>query len=782
MTTLRTQHGRSRPRVLVFGAGVAGLTAAHELAERGFIVVVVEPEFDTRSHTHNRRESIKVGGIAATQWCYLPKPRPQKDGPLETAEGNYNDAQRLPFLDPYIRFEPQSADLNKDATDRLKAISSHLAWRYTKAEAGKWEEPSLVGFWSSAECEALGLARANAVRDWLANHGVPANHSVAASSPIEDDRTERADAGFVNVIVPDQVLPGEHGYRFFPSFYFHLFDSMDRTPVPSFDRTNDLDFRTTQAIRREMGGKYPGISTATEQIAGRRVRASSRTVRDNLVSMTEHIVATAGPQRERPLRRDAITSLSDFVDLYTTLIGDLGFNRSDLVRFQGKLQGFLMSGERRRREIEGQSWADFLDLATFSPRFQEAMDVWPQALAGLRSSEGDARTHGEVSLQLVFDQFRQGFVDGSLNGPTSEVWLDHWKTYLERVADVQFLPGDLESIRVDDTNVVVGYREYRRTLEDALRGARPNGFDKKSQGDEYVVIATPLRTIARALAAGSTQPDDCPEGSDLRALATLAQAAAADDKSAYRDYVGIQFYLLQDVRWIRGHVYAADSPWRISLVSQAGHRVERMGSSSPVRGIISAIIGTLDAPGLDGCPGRKFKSKNMFAAEVWRQIQVSLRDLGGLPDEPYAFHIDDALHFSENGLTNKTPYFTNAARHPLPGRLDRDRGYELTLDRLTFCGTHMNTFTRLHSMEAANESARHAVNGILSQYAKDNDVTLGTPCAVRSMTDREPKDIRYVRALDDELHRRGLPPLTEVAGLDRAANWISRFLDSTKTR
>ncbi|MEO8180975.1 MAG: FAD-dependent oxidoreductase, partial [Deltaproteobacteria bacterium] len=47
-------------QVTIFGAGIAGLTAAHELVERGFTVIVVEPEAEGEGE-------FRVGGMARSQ-------------------------------------------------------------------------------------------------------------------------------------------------------------------------------------------------------------------------------------------------------------------------------------------------------------------------------------------------------------------------------------------------------------------------------------------------------------------------------------------------------------------------------------------------------------------------------------------------------------------------------------------------------------------------------------------------------------------------------------------
>ena len=51
-------------RVTIFGAGIAGLTAAHELVERGYAVTIYDPTppspFD--------EAPCGIGGMARTQW------------------------------------------------------------------------------------------------------------------------------------------------------------------------------------------------------------------------------------------------------------------------------------------------------------------------------------------------------------------------------------------------------------------------------------------------------------------------------------------------------------------------------------------------------------------------------------------------------------------------------------------------------------------------------------------------------------------------------------------
>ena len=62
---------------------------------------------------------------------------------------------------------------------------------------------------------------------------------VGSAEPLGDQRDPKARrrSNRVEFRIVEQLVPGEHGYRFFPAFYRHLFDTMRRTPIlDSHDR------------------------------------------------------------------------------------------------------------------------------------------------------------------------------------------------------------------------------------------------------------------------------------------------------------------------------------------------------------------------------------------------------------------------------------------------------------------------------------------------------------------------------------------------------------------
>ncbi|HZI16767.1 MAG TPA: phytoene dehydrogenase, partial [Myxococcus sp.] len=122
--------------------------------------------------------------------------------------------------------------------------------------------------------------------------------------------------------------------------------------------------------------------------------------------------------------------------------------------------------------------------------------------------------------------------------------------------------------------------------------------------------------------------------------------------------------------------------------------------------------------------------------------------------------------------------------------------------KLVFAGTYLKTFTRMTTMESANESARHAVNAIIDHYlvhhwprkkAKhqgaastrasptvpdygDQGSLTGTPgfrmtpigeyCRIWDPEQHELPELASLRALDAKLFAQGLPHLWDVLHLE----------------
>src|SRR5215510_10649689 len=74
-----------KPIVTIFGAGIAGLSAAHELIEKGFDVQVVEP-----ARSPDEEYAAEAGGMARNQFGRIPEdprilhgPEPVGEKPIE---------------------------------------------------------------------------------------------------------------------------------------------------------------------------------------------------------------------------------------------------------------------------------------------------------------------------------------------------------------------------------------------------------------------------------------------------------------------------------------------------------------------------------------------------------------------------------------------------------------------------------------------------------------------------------------------------------------------------
>lgn len=185
-------------------------------------------------------------------------------------------------------------------------------------------------------------------------------------------------------------LPGEHGFRFFPAFYRHLPDTMQRIPY-----------------------------TANSSVA------------DNLVNATRILVARAGLA---PL--DLVARLpqdrSDWIVALRSMLTGIGVPDNEVLYFVDRLLVLLTTcPERRFAEYEQIAWWNFIGASQRSKEYQTLLaEGLTRSLVALRAEDGSTRTVGYILLQLLAGIITPTGFDRLLDGPTNEVWLSPWLAYL----------------------------------------------------------------------------------------------------------------------------------------------------------------------------------------------------------------------------------------------------------------------------------------------------------------------------------------------------------------
>jgi len=732
-----------RPTVAVLGAGVAGLTAAHELAERGFDVTVYEFREDERnglgSAPPGTYPPVKLGGLAASQY-------------------------------------------------------------------------STVGTHDGSPAE---------LRPFPGRRG--------------------------NARPPQRAVAGEHGFRFFPAYYLHIWDLFQRIPV----------YQRAESV----GG--------TAQW-----RPTSRTVMDNVRRVVTQGMTVAGkPSLVFP--RELPRSLAEFLSILSQL-AQLGLSERDIAYFQSRILRFLVTSPlRRARELQNMSSYDFFvgsdsdgnPQYTYSPSFDALLREMPRVLVAFDPNWGDARTNIVSYLQLYLNMDRRDDkADGVLNGPTTESWLDHWHRHLVALG-VRFVRRAAECL--DPPTIDPAHPAHLRPRVQVT-------FDDGSRlTPDYTVVAVDAPAaewISSALRAagtggsvagldGFTTSAPPPQG-PLQPQAKRPEARrdpyVLDEVGRvpwdrFQTMTGIQFYFDTEFQLLRGHMYYAGTEWGLSSINQHGlwetrPQLPRDGHVA----VLSVDIADFNTPSRHlvdelgrGKTARDCTSDEI-AAEVWRQIVVALTsDVDNAPEEllpwPVWYALDRGLGTAQGPgqgegrvVSNETPYLV-----PIVGDWEnrpggdpwnphgtswsyapteewwledlelrnvwqaRHGGYQVHHNSVVFAGTWTRTFTRMTSMEAACESARHAVNAILDHYVwvgsggvdrRENTtlpwlfpygfldqglsspVRMPTPagdyCYIFDVENREPADTRGLRILDSQYCLQSLPHPLDSVTPSRAAPFI----------
>lgn len=443
-------------------------------------------------------------------------------------------------------------------------------------------------------------------------------------------------------------LPGEHGFRFFPAFYKHIPDTMMRIPDPS-----------------------------------------NVSVFNNLVHATRIHVARAG---KPPLVLTARIpqNLEDWALVFQELFGGIGVPDDEVLFFIDRILMLLTScPERRLAEYENIPWWTFIDAANRSTAYQVLLGKGlTRSLVAVRAQEGSTRTVGYTFLQLLYGILTYGGFDRLLNGPTNDVWLQPWVTYL-RAKGVKFCNNTLvKSFDASDTGIT-------------SVAAESNGQPLTITAD-YYISAMPVEAMTPLV-------DD-----RLKALAP----SLANLNKIYTAWMnGIQYYLKQDVPLEFGHSLYADSPWALTSISQKQFWTSGLLSqfgNGQVGGILSVDISDWEVPGIVyGKPAMQC-SASEIEKEAWEQIKVhvNVADADILDDgNLLQWFLDPDVQFpNPTAVTNLEPLMVNTS-----GSLQYRPEASTEIPNLFLASDYVKTYTDVACMEAANEAARRAVNGLLDR-------------------------------------------------------------------
>lgn len=273
------------------------------------------------------------------------------------------------------------------------------------------------------------------VHEGIEQHLVAVSLGAAKAGRRRLTRREKADR--VDFQVVESRLPGEHGYRYFPAYYRHLFDTMRRTPI----------------LKKN--------------------RVIGETAFDQLVTPPPVTVSLKNSARLESVARQGYRSIEEIRNVLHLLFKKMKLTQRDADLSLLQLFKFMTSCERRRRTYEELSWLEFLDdrkahtceslrgKTRFSREAEELICETPQALAAMSAEETDALTYGITGVQLMLDPGKSGgHTDMTLNGPTSTAWLDPWKLYLKRQG-VRFFSGELTDFSWDRDHGLIPVVEYR---------------------------------------------------------------------------------------------------------------------------------------------------------------------------------------------------------------------------------------------------------------------------------------------------------------------------------
>lgn len=562
----------------------------------------------------------------------------------------------------------------------------------------------------------------------------------ARSVPVPDE-----DAG-----VNYNPLPGEHGFRFFPGFYKHVIDTMQRIPFP---------------------GNKNGVF-------------------DNLVPAPHVMMARTG--HDPIIMPDRFPrSIEDVKLVLNALHSNTGLTADDKEFFAERIWQLMTSCfERRENNYERLGWWQYTGAEGRSEAYADLLARGlTRTLVAARAKTASTKTGGDIFLQLLFNMANPAVAtDRILDGPTNERWLHPWHQYLiSKGVDYRFL-SDVVQIDCDAPNKkITGI--WVRQLEESkgpfveLKPVSELPAPEKYTADYYIMavpveVAAPLligdilngRSIQQftidvlenaihkhTLAANpeisilDVTNDAIGEATIMKADPSLCGIVELSNDVSWM--TGVQFYLNEPVTLNKGHIIFSDSPWAVTAISQLQFWKNfdiNNYADGKVKCILSCDVSEWDEPGILYNKTAKQCTPEEIKNEVWAQMQRALMVngkclLGEKQDLIHTWFIDRDIKFEgDYASKNMEPLLVNKVD---TWRL-RPNSYTY-ISNLFFAADYVRTHTDLATMEGANEAARRAVNNIIEASGVRKPL-----CEIWNL--HEPWIFHHLRRVDFIRYQKGL--------------------------
>ncbi len=448
-------------------------------------------------------------------------------------------------------------------------------------------------------------------------------------------------------------LSGEHGFRVFPSFYLHFYDTLSRIPGPDGKPDIEQLYLPEVAWMQRDGKREPvAISTSGEYQTG--------------LKQFLHIAEGISNWKGSDLRA------------------------GEALFFAKKMLYMLTSSpERRMKELEFISWWDYLEADTKSDSYQKLFALGTaRTLLAMKPTVASARVVGEMFIQFWISGSAKtgGGIDKMLSGASNDALFNPWQKYLESLkANFKFSTevlrfnmknGEIDSVTVRDST------------------------GSKDLTADYYVSAMPVDVMKKL-----TSPEMINAAPDLSKLSKL-----------YVDtMIGLQLYLKAELDLPTSHAFLLDSPWAVAVVYNQtkvwqNYSLSKVGDGT-TKSVVSLTFGDVDKPGiLFGKPLSKCTEEEIVQEAV-AQIDQHLgrKNAGFIAKNLQRYHFDPSAQFDKDGTHSSTPLFINS----VGSHFDRPVAQTQIPNFILSSDYVLGNFEISSTMEAANEAGRRAAIAVL---------------------------------------------------------------------